>query len=66
MEEGTDVTNYKCLEGTAAGIVVVEREEVGGNGLKGCKEGAAGLRTEDVEVLKNVFRTVAAFYLGGI
>ncbi len=66
MEEGADVADDNGLEGTAAGTVVVKREEVGGDGLEGCKEGAGGLGTEDVEVPKSVFNTVAALSMGGV
>lgn len=66
VEEGADVADDNSLERTAAGTVVVKREEVGRDGLEGCKEGAGGLGTEDVEMLKSVFSTVAALFLGRV
>lgn len=66
MEEGADVADDNSLEGTPAGTVVVKGEEVGGDGSEGCKEGAGGLGTEDVEVLKSVFNPVAALFMGGV
>jgi len=50
-DEGADVVDEECLQVSGPRDVRCGGKEVGGQGVQGGEEGAAGCRAEDVHVL---------------